>query len=181
MAELVKKSKENKIHALNKIADYVKKYNTVVVVENSGIQNRCLQKLRSSIDGKVVFAKKSLLQKKFPSLSYEENFFLIFTNNNELKKIESFEFCDFIKTGEMAIEDHVIPAGPVRNEKLAGMLAPIEKKGALSILKENYIVIKKGDVADEKAEQLQRLTDVRSVMRNLSLIDKFDAVSLKEL
>jgi len=181
MAELKKKSKDDKIAAVNKIPEYLEKYNTVVLALHSSIQNKCLQRLRSSLDATVVFAKKSLLQRKFPALCHDEDFFLIFTNDTELDKLQAFEFNDFIRVGEASPIDHVIPAGPIRNERQAALLQPIEKTGALSVLKEDYTVIQKGQVADEKAVELERLFCMRAMPRRLTILSSIESKSLNSL
>lgn len=178
MAELVKKSKEEKLESIRKIQEYLGKYNTVVVVENTDIRNQCLQKLRLLLNGKVLFAKKSLLQKSYPQLSFGKSFFLVFVDDAELEKVSSFKYSAFMKVGEAAPADLIIPAGVVKNAKLASMLRPIEKKGSTFHLLEDFKVLSKGQLADERAVEILKARDIRATERSLAIIEQFGSDEL---
>ncbi|ELA42251.1 uncharacterized protein VICG_00650 [Vittaforma corneae ATCC 50505] len=178
MAELSKKSKEEKIEGVRKIQAYLSKYSTVVVVENTDIKTQCIQRLRSLLRGKVIFAKKSLLQKNYPQLSFEKSFFLIFIDGSELEKVISFKCNTFIKAGEVSPVDFVISAGIVKNPKLASILMPIEKRGSMFHLLEDYKVLSEGQPADEKATEILKAKDIRPMERNLTILGQFESKEL---
>lgn len=181
MAKLSKKSKEDKHGKLEKTQEYLKNYNTLAIVENSDIQNQCLQKLRGWLNGKVVFVKKSLLQRKYPELAYKENFFLVFTNEEELEKLAAFEYEGFLNAGDASSANIVISAGLVRNRKLLPFLQPIENKGANSYLLEDYQVISEGQIATNETAEILKIRGYRLAKRRLSILSTFRSNALKEI
>lgn len=179
MAELIKKSKEKKLENLKKIEEYIKKYSIVIIAENNDIKNDCLKRLRSCLNGKVVFAKKSLLQRHYPSLNYDKNFFLIFTDDSELEKLNFFEYSSFLESGELSPINYIIPAGEIKNTKLASLLKPIEKKGSNTKLLKNFTVVLSGNPANSKAVEILKINDCRLINRKLTILDKLESKELK--
>lgn len=180
MAKLSKKSKAEKISEIDKIKEYIEKYDTVAILQNEDVQNTCLQELRSSIQGKIVFGKKSLLQRVFPRVSYEENFFMVFTNATEIEKLQSAEYMSYLRVGEVAPVDVVIPSGVVRNKKLIGIVKPVENQGANTILLEDFTVVSKGEEIDAKSCEILKIRGERLIPRKFKIIDSFASKELLE-
>lgn len=181
MGKISKKEKTVKLDELEKMKEYVKQYDTVVIVENNDIQNVCLQTLRSSIEGKVVFAKKSILQRYFPALCSDKNFFLIFTNSSEVDKIRSFNFVSFLEAGDSVSENIVISAGLIKNPKLHPFLKPLEHKGANVYLTQDFIVASAGEPLDEKAAKILRIRGERLIQKPITILDAIETKSLQNL
>ncbi|KAM0681337.1 Rpl10p [Glugoides intestinalis] len=178
MAKLVKKTKEEKITELQKIKECLEKYSTLVIVENCDTQNKCLQRLRSTLDGKVIFAKKSFLQLKYPQISFEKNFFLVFINEEELKKLKEFEYATFLVPGDISPVDITIPNGIIRNKKLAGLLKPVRTQGAHTILLEDFNVVSEGKVAEEKACEILNIQGQRLAFAKLNFLEVMETKNL---
>lgn len=181
MSKIQKKDKTARGDECSKIKNYLEQFDTVVVVKNTEIQNVCLQTLRSSINGKVVFVKKSLLQKKFPTLCYEQNFFLIFTNISEIEKIKSFNYVGFLEEGDVVSEDITIPAGLIKNDKLHKYLKPLEQKGANTYLLKDFTVVKAGETIDEKASTILKIKGDRLAHKPIVIIDIIESKSISSI
>lgn len=181
MSKIQKKDKTAKLEEFERIKKYLEQYDTVVVVKNTELQNFYLQTLRSSIDGKVVFAKKSLLQRYFPSLFYDQNFFLIFTNISEIEKIKSFNYMGFLEEGDKAPENIIISAGLIKNQKLHKYLKNIEHKGANTYLLEDFIISKEGEVIGENASNILKVKGERLAEKPIVIIDIIEAKSIKTI
>lgn len=178
MAKLVKKSKEEKVNELQKIKDYLTKYSTLVIVENKDIQNKCLQKLRSMLDGKVVFAKKSLLQREYPQLNFEKNFFMVFINDEEVEKLKGFEYATFLAPGDISPVDITIPTGIIRNKKLIGLLTPVGSQGAHTLLLEDFKVVSEGEAAENKACEILNIQGQRLAYAKLNFLEVMETKKL---
>lgn len=181
MPKIGKKEKTVKLGEIEKITEYLEKYDTVAVVENTEIQTACIQALRTSLDGKVVFTKKSNLQRTYPSLCYDQSFFLVFINSSEIEKIKTFNFVSFLEAGDMVSEDVIIPAGLIKNTKLHQFLKPLENKGANTYLKADFTVARAGEPLDEKAAKILKIQGERLIQKPINILDIIEAKSIKGL
>lgn len=170
MVALTKKSKKEKLEDLKKMEEAIEKYDTVVFVENTDIQNTCFQNLRALIDGKVFIVKKALFQRAFLNVNFKENYFVIFTNSKELEKINSFEYKGFLKSADISPKTIIMKAGVIKSKKLEELVCPVERKGANTILLEDYVVCEEGDTIDENQANILCIRGDRISNRKLNII-----------
>lgn len=178
MAKANKKSKEQKNNEIEKIKEYLKTYNTVLVIKNSSIQNICLQSLRSIVDGKVVFVKKTLLSKSYPRLNYEEDIFLVFTNDDQIDKIKEFEYKSFLEVGEKSPAEVAIPSGIIHNKRLAQLVKPVETKGANTHLLADFTVVLENEEVNEKSCEILKIKGLRLANKKLEILDTIESKDL---
>lgn len=178
MAKPSKKSKRERIADVQKIGDHLGRYDTVVFVENTDIQNTCLQSLRSAIDGMVVVVKKTLFQREYPSVNFEQNYFVVLTTQSELEKLKAFRCSTFLKDGDVSPETVVIKAGVVRNAKLADYVKPVERNGAVTSLLQDFVVCEKGDTLQKTQAKILQIKGERLGLRTLSILGIRDSKEL---
>ncbi len=181
MPKITKKEKTVKLGEIEKITEYLKTFDTIAVVENIDFQNTCIQSLRTSIEGKIIFSKKSLLQRYYPSLCFDKNYFLIFTNGSEIEKIKSFNFLTFLEAGDLVSEDIVIPAGLIKNQKLHTYLKPLDIKGANTYLTADFKVVEAGNEIDEKAATILKIKGERLVHKPIKIIEILETKNIKQI
>lgn len=178
MTKPSRKSKAERIADVQKIKDHLAGHDTVVFVENTDIRNMCLQSLRSSIAGKVMVVKKTLFQREYPSVNFEQNYFLVLTSQSELEKLKAFKHSAFLEAGDISPETVVIKAGTVRNPKLANYVEPIERNGAVTSLLQDFVVCEKGDALEEAQARILKMKGDRLGLRSLSILGICDAKDL---
>lgn len=178
MVKPAKKSKAEKIGGVQKIADCLYKYGTVAFVENADIQNTCLQALRSAIGGKVVVVKKAIFQRAYPSVNFEQNYFLVLTAQSELEKLKAFKHNTFLEAGDICPETVVVRAGVIRNAKLADYVKPIERKGANTLLLQDFVICESGDVLQESQAKILKIMGNRLGSRTLNILGIKDSRDL---
>lgn len=175
MAKPTKKSKAEKISEVQKIGDYLSKYDTVVFVENTDIQSTCLQALRSTIDGKVVVVKKTMFQRAYSGVNFEQNYFLVLTSQSELENLRAFRHNAFLEAGDICPETVVIRAGTIGNAKLADYVKPVERKGATTLLLQDFVVCESGNALQEAQAKILRIRGDRLGSRALNILDIKDS------
>ncbi|KAI5168700.1 mRNA turnover protein 4 [Pancytospora epiphaga] len=156
MKVVAKKLKEKKRNEIEEIKEIATIYPIVHVVVNSDIPNNSIQQIRNTVKGRVLFVKKSLFQHKYPAFKFDENYFLVLASENIQKSIESTEFPDYLKTGEVSTETVVIPAGVVKDEGMAELLTETVMQGGNTVLLKDEVVCKEGEIVNEKGARILR-------------------------
>lgn len=153
-----KKLKEKKLSDLEKAAEYAEKYPIIHVVQNSDMPNEAIQAIRKEIEGRVLFVKKSLFQRKYPAFNFEENYFLVFAAENVSDRLMAVAYPDFAREGETVSERVAIPAGVLRNKRVADLLEDAVPQGSNFVVANERVVCESGDcVTEEQAGLLRAL------------------------
>ena len=172
---------EKKKQVVKKIKDLAKQYPIVGVVDMENLPARQLQRMRSSLKGKVVvfMTKGRLMKTAFNAMQQEVPGSddlaskirgmpaLIFTNENPFKLYKMLQKSKSpapAKAGQTAPKDIIVPAGktPFAPGPVIGELGQMGIKTAIEdgkiAIKEDKLLIKEGEVIkDKQAEILTRL------------------------
>ena len=171
MKVVTKKSKTRRMSEMGRVEENKAAFSTVYFVENIDIPSTDIQALRKLLRGKVLFVKKTMFQKMYPSCDYPNNYFLVFGEEGDKKIIEDFEYPDYGKAGDKAVRPVSIKAGVVREKKLHGLLKNLATEGSNKILQESLDVCKEGDVLDSEQAQILRIRGERVVRSHMAIID----------
>lgn len=171
MKAVVKKLKQKKRSDIEKIKDTLSDYPFVHIVENSDIPNPAIQKMRTTLDGKVLFIKKAIFQKEYPCFQLTENYFLIFGKDNITQQIEAFVYPDFLQAGGSAPEHVVVPAGIVRNPRVAALLPNTVMQGGNRVLLEDFVVCEENAQITDKQAQILQAMGTRLGQSSLKVLD----------
>lgn len=161
MKAIAKKLKEKKRSEVDKIKEIAATYPVVHVVLNSDIPNKAIQQIRGDVRGRVVFVKKSMFQREYPAFQFSENYFLVLAAGNIQEALEATAFPDYIEAGGVAAQHVAVPAGVVKNERLAELLDETVMQGANTILLKEFVVCNEGDVVGEKQAKILRVLGKR--------------------
>ncbi|KAI4291618.1 mRNA turnover protein 4 [Pancytospora philotis] len=179
MKVVAKKQKEKQRSDVDKIKELLAEYPVLHVVLNADIPNVSIQALRGAIEGKVLFVKKAIFQREYPSFSIGDNFFLIFAKENLSSTIEGMAYPDYLKEGESATERVVVPAGVVRSARVASLIGNTIKQGGNTVLLEEAVVCEEGAAVDEKQVQILKALGRRMGSSTLKVLDVKMASDLK--
>lgn len=164
-----KKSKEQKRSDIDKVKEYKDKYESIYFIENTDIPSNDIQNLRKAVDGKIIFVKKSIFQKIFPSCNFSENYFLIFTNDKQ--PIEEFKYVDYAVKGNIAPQDVIVNKGVVKKEKLLPYLKNTVIEGSNRVLVEDFMVCKENDVLNEDQAAILKILGYKFGSSKLNILD----------
>lgn len=172
MAKLAKKTKQQKTDDLERCNEYLSKYDTVIFIENNSMLNTCFKALRELlVSGKIMVVKKSLFQRMFSEINFQQDYFLAFVNEEEINKIKEFQYKAFMEAGDIAPETHIIKSGKINPPKLIDYLSPIENEGANSILLEDFTVCEKDDKISAKQAEILKILGKRLIFKPLNVLD----------
>lgn len=178
MKVVSKKLKEKRRSDVDRVKEYLEMYSHVHTIQNNSLPNTVIQTIRSGVDGKLLFVKRSMLQKQYPGLRFDGSCFLLFSNENLTEKLGEFMYPDFLKAGEHIDQRIAIPAGILRNEKLVPMLDEAVPQGANSVLVNEYVVCEEGDVLTEKQAKILQILGNKFAQSNLHILSIQDSASL---
>lgn len=186
--------KETKVRMFNEIIDLLSNNNrTICVLNIEKVPGQFVKEFRLELDKEEIptkFVKKRVLLKALDKLSEKERFkllsfiknylgsetLIIATNKpfeEILRKIKSFERKRYIKPGEVAPEDIVLPkcekqfqAGPQTGAILADLRVlgvKARPKGPVISIEEEKVVAKKGEVVSEKLASILQKFDIKPI------------------
>ncbi|MAG78039.1 50S ribosomal protein L10, partial [archaeon] len=195
----VSKSKKNVVKELQ---DLAKQYPIVGIVDMENLPARQLQRMRSSLKGKVVIrmTKGRLMRVTFDSLKDTPGMedlkekirgmpALIFTKENPFKLYKMLQKSKSpapAKAGQTAPKDIIVPAGktPFAPGPVIGELGQLGIKAGIEdgkvAIKEDKLLVKEGDtISAKQAEILTRLS-IEPMEVGLNIISVLEAGTLFE-
>lgn len=171
MKVVSKKPKEKRRGDCDRVRETAASFPVVHVVRNNDIHNLAIQKIRSDIEGHVLFVKKSMFQHEYPSFKFEGNYFLVFAKEDIREKLEGVSHRDYLQAGATASERVVVEAGVVRSARLASLLGNTIAQGGNAILQEDFVVCEENTVIDEHQAKILKALDRRLGWSLLSVLD----------
>ena len=182
---------EEKKKLVKQIADFVKEYPIIGVVNMSNLPAPQLQNMRASLRDsmKMVMTRKTLLARGLETAGKENvkdliQYFkgmpaLIFTKDNPFalyKTLEKNKSSAPAKAGQEAPKDIIVKAGPTSFAPgpVIGELGAIGVKtgveGGKIVIKEDSLVVKEGDVINAKAAEMLKRLNIEPMEIGLDLV-----------
>lgn len=176
-----KKLKEKKMSDMNRVQEYADKYSNAYFIGHADIPNKSIQKLRADIDGKILFIKKTMFAKVYPSIQIPSAFFLIFSNEDLTDTLRDFSFPAFLKEGDVPPERVVLEAGEIHNLQLADLLEGTITKGAKVFLEEERVICDPGTGPINATQaKILHLLGKKMKLEKLSILDVKSSSELKQ-
>ncbi|AFN82979.1 hypothetical protein EROM_050460 [Encephalitozoon romaleae SJ-2008] len=173
MGTVTKKNKEKRQAEMEKIRNYAEKYPLVAVIENPGIPNVILKKIREDFKGtsKILFTRKKMASAVYnmPSMP-ADSFFLMFGDEGAIEKAKSYEYEDFLEENDICPSRVVIEKQVVRNKEMIEIL-PVTMKDEKMQLNEDYVVCEAGETVDERKAKILKFFGKRLKKKNLVVFD----------
>ncbi len=187
--------KEEKIKRVKELADLIKKYRVVGIIDIYGLPSDPFQQIRKELRGKAIIKveKKSILERairganksnlekllelevKMPAiLLTDDNPFRLF------KLLKKKRTPTFAKPGERAEREIVVPAGPtglppgpiISDLKSVGIKASIQ--GQDIVVQEDCKLLDPGDVIDEKVANVLMKLGIKASSIGLKLVGAWE-------
>ncbi|CAD26565.1 hypothetical protein [Encephalitozoon cuniculi GB-M1] len=182
MGAVAKKSKEKRHAGLEKIGRYAEEYPLVAVIENPGMSNATIKKIREDFDGeaKILFVRKKMARAMYsmPSMP-KDSFFLMFGDEKAIEKARSYQYEDFLEENDVCPDCVIIEKQVIRNKEMAEIL-PVNTKDDQMQLSEDYTVCEGGDVVDERKAKILKFFGKKLKKRNLAVFDVVPTSSLQK-
>lgn len=180
MRRVAKKTKEKKSADLERVREYAEEYPLVAVVENPGIPNNILKKIREDFgdETKILFVKKKMASAlyKMPAMP-KGTFFLVFGTEAAVEKIKLYQYQDFLEEDDVCPIRAVIEKQVVRDKEAIGLL-PVSAKDEQMQLTEDYVVCEENETVDERKARILKLFGKRLKKKSLAVFDVVPAATL---
>lgn len=176
MKVIAKKQKESRRNDFEKIETYGSTFPMIHVVQNVNLPTQSIQNIRSVVDTKVLFVRKSMLQKQYPVFNFPESYFLVFAKENISSELEKMVYPSFLHEGEIASEQIVIPAGIIKDGKLASYISDAVPHGGNFVLEKDYMVCDKDSVISGKQANILQAMGKKMGACNLKVLAVKDSL-----